>query len=210
MTMRTSVWLLGAILLVATGCGSDERSAESRQAEEALLADPDLAPRPLTPEEAAQLRARAVAALRAVLPGAAEATFSDVRRGTGGAICGSVDPTAGRTTGAARPFIVTADGAAIVSATPDLRLEDPDDPFPDLYMQLCASVEELRRIGTRMQGLAPPDVMLNMPVADEPLADAAPVAPAERANEARQPPTATDDSFFNSVLRSSRRDEPPR
>ncbi len=174
--------------------------------------DPALTDASLSAEEAARLRARAVAGLAGVLPGAAGAVYANVRSGSAGAVCGQVD--AGDSLGP-RAFVVTPAGAAMLSPTSELRLEDPNDPFPDLYMQHCATTEELVRLGELMKGIRPSDADPTRLGGDQtPLpgddrvgvegAEEPPPAPPEMRQ--RRP---ADDSFFNSVLRTPRQSTPP-
>src|SRR5829696_2280401 len=157
-------WLVGMAALLAPACDSRSGSEGAGLAESGGAVDPALANFSVSPEEAARLRGRAVAALAGVLPGAAGAAYANVRSGSAGAICGEVD--AGDALGR-RAFVVTPTGAAMLSPTSELRLEDPNDPFPDLYMQYCASAEELLRLGERMQGLQPSAAAPAPPVSGE-------------------------------------------
>ena len=158
----------------------------------------------LSPEEMARLRSRAVTALALLVPNAASAGYARLRNGAGGAICGEVE-AAGR--GVLFPFLVTPDGAAIVSRAPAIRLDDADDPFPDLYMQYCATVEELGRLGAQMNSLVPAPVQ-------EP-----PPLPPSQSNAAEMdetpadepgPRPGDDESFFNAVVRAPRSAAPHR
>jgi hypothetical protein len=90
-----------------------------------------------------------------------------------------------------RPFVVTPEGVAVVSTTPEVRITDPEDPFPDFYIRWCASPAELARlqpnmIGGETLGLGadpptpeipdvPPDLPMDIaPVPVEPPPDRAP------------------------------------
>ena len=208
---RRRIGSLAAAALLAAGCDSDGGPAGTGSAEGAAGAESVSTNASLSPEAAARLRARAIAALGTVLPAAATAAYANVRSGLEGAICGEVD--AGDALGR-RPFVVTPSGAVMLSTTSELRLEDPNDPFPDLYMQYCASPEELVRLGERMEGMPPPATIPNpaldevpVPVDDNEgaeIGDAPPPAP----NEPNQRRPA-DDSFFNSLLRTPRQSTPP-
>ena len=208
---RRRIGILAAAALLAAGCDSDGGPAGTEPAEGAAGAESASTHASLSPEAAARLRARAMAALGTVLPAAATAAYANLRIGLEGTICGEVD--AGDALGR-RPFVVTPGGAAMLSTTSELRLEDPNDPFPDLYMRYCASTDELLRLGERMEGLQPP-ATLPVPALDEvpvpaddtygaDIVDAPPPAP----NEPKQSRPA-DDSFFNSVLRTPRQSTPP-
>lgn len=153
-----------------------------------------------TREEAVRLLGRVREALTLAVPNAAAARLANVRSVPGGAICGEVETGS---EDALNPFVVLPGGEAVVSAAPELRLEDPDDPFPDLYMRYCASVEELLQLGDRMNQsvtVEPP------PPLPEPLPDVGPVdIPADTPptpNAERPPQRGGDDSFFNSVVRA--------
>ena len=204
--------LVAAAALLAAGCDSSVDNAGSGDPEGDIAGDSAMDNTSLSPEEVARLRARAIAALRALLPNADEAAYTRLRPGFVGAICGEVnagDATGGRS--GPRPFIVTADGAAILSPTATLRLEDPTDYFPSHYARYCASAEELRRIDAQIEAMRPSDAMLAPPAPADDIAvppDDAPDEPSAAQREpARRP---ADDSFFNSVLRSPRQDEPSR
>jgi hypothetical protein len=206
-----TIWIVGVAALLAAGCDARSGSGGSGVPESGA-SDPALANALLNPEEAARLRAQAVAALAGVLPGAAGAAYINVRSGSAGAICGEVD--AGDALGR-RPFVVTPTGAAMLSPTPELRLEDPNDPFPDLYMQYCASTDELMRLSERMERVRPSDAPpsplgggeTSLPGDDAVAADGAEEPPPAPQGPGQRPPA--DNSFFNSVLRTPRSGTPP-
>ena len=169
----------------------------------------------LSPEEAARVQGRVETAFRVAITDPI-LRYANVRHGVREAICGEVETAAAGGAGTGlRPFIVTPSGEAFVSATPALRLDEPTDPFPDVYMEYCASTEELRAIRQRMEGMRPPPpppVETTIPGAPPP----PPLVPVEEGNEAdvppRQPPPAPsrprprprpqgDDSFYNAVVR---------
>jgi hypothetical protein len=154
----------------------------------------------VTPEDAALLRSRAAATLAQVLREPASAVYSNLRSGSAGTVCGEV---ADGGESELHPFVVTPEGVAIVSASPTLRLENAIDPFPDYYLQYCATPEELAQLAARMNGLeqALPPPLPELPpppvdIADDPV-DEAP-APAQP----RQPRGGDDQSFFNAIVRS--------
>jgi hypothetical protein len=153
------------------------------------------------PEAVAALRARAQAALIGLIPNAASARYVNVRQGTSGAICGAVETGP---EGQFHPFVVTAGGGAAVSASPRLEIANPEDPFPDLYMRYCATIEELSRLGEAMNGVTaalPP-----LPPEPDPpplLEDDA--APGQEPEPADAPPRRGDDeSFYNAIVRPPR------
>jgi len=209
---RRMIGSLAAAALLAAGCDSEGASAGSDEADS--LADAATINASLSPEEAARLRAQAIAALRAVLPNAETAAYRNIRPGFVGAICGEVGATNSAGQSGPTPFIVTADGTATLSPTPGLALEDPTDTFPSLYARYCASAEELRQISARLEAMRPADVRMG-PRAEEEFSLPSDEAPGEppgeppgAPREAEQPRRNGDDSFFNSVLRSPRQDEP--
>ena len=196
--------LLGAFAAVACNSGGGPGGGNSVVLPEAEM---NMAPG-LSPEEAAQVRGRVETALGAALTDPI-LRYANVRQGVREAICGEVETSAAGGAGTGlRPFIVTPGGEAVISATPALRLEEPSDPFPDLYMEYCASAEELRAIAERMEGMTPPPP----PPVEHPAPGAPPVAAPEpsepRAADAPPPPPRRprprppgDDSFFNAVVR---------
>ena len=158
---------------------------------------------------AAQLESRASAALRVAL-GVAPARFVNVRSGANGAICGVAEMLPDVTSpGGPRMFLITASGDAFIGRTETLGLEDPTDPFPNLYVQYCATPEEVREIQARLARMDPSDVQPPPPPdALPPLADVPPDAAAEPPSEAPPPPPPRphsqprdDGSFVNAVVR---------
>ncbi len=166
----------------------------------------------------AQFEGRARAALSAIVQDAQSARLANLRTGAAGALCGNVEAKQPDGKPAFRPFVVTPEGVAVVSTTAEVKLTDPEDPFPDFYIRWCASPAELARLQPDMIGgetlgfgAAPPppeipDVPPDLP-AD--LAEAPAVAPSKerpaaqaKAEPPPRPPTPTgDDSFFNVVAR---------
>lgn len=155
-------------------------------------------------QQAEQFRQRAERALAAILADPAGARYSDLRAGAAGALCGRVEdrPADGRSDGP-RPFVVTPEGAAVLSATPEVMFADPEDLFPDFYIRWCASPDELRRIGPRIAA-AP----LSEAVPAEALTgvtEGVPLPPAEADVAKAAPPAAPrpveEDSFSRAVLR---------
>lgn len=205
------------LLLLLSGCGSKDAEEDPGAAgDEPLAANLAAAP---AAEDPAVLQARAAAALRPVIGDPDQAAFADVRAATAGAICGRVDAKGpdGKRTGP-RPFVVTPEGVAVVSTTPDVSFNEPSDPFPDYYIRWCATTEALARLGTDAAiagetgpGGAPGDIpdlaQAGIPT-DDPLPPAAPVPapsppPTESAAKAAPPPpSAEGDSFFNAVIRN--------
>jgi len=162
---------------------------------------------------AAQLETRASSALRAAL-GVAPTRFVNLRSGANNAICGVAETLPSATSpGGPRPFLVTASGDAFVSRSETLGLEDPTDPFPNLYVQYCATPEEVQAIQARLARMGASDVQLppgpadNLPLppdlppgpAAEPPSGPAPPAPPAQPRRHSQP--RDDGSFLNAVVR---------
>ena len=206
--MPTKILPIAAALMLcgcdSSGGGSGGSGGPSGDPAGASLLD-NLA-EALSPEDMARLRSRAVTALALLVPNAASARYARLRNGANGTICGEVEAAGG---GVLFPFLVTPDGAAIVSRSPSIRLDDADDPFPDLYMQYCATVEELGRLGAQMNSLAPapapPPEPTHLPLLESGEAgmDETP------ADEAGSRPD-DDESFFNAVVRAPRSAAPRR
>ena len=206
---RHAAGALAAFAAVAlAACNS--RDAPTGGESEARIPEAELANVETPRRSAAQLEAQAQAALRAVLA-QPPVRLLNLREGFNEAICGQVELSAqGGSAGGTRPFLVTGRGQAYVSETPALRLEDPADPFPDLYMEWCASPEELRDLQDRIARLRPSDLQ-PLPAPTENLAgpaplpeEAAPAPPAAtppRPQPRAQPRPPNDDSFFNAVVR---------
>lgn len=140
--------LLLCLLLAA--CGSE---APDQAAEDAPAAPPPALPA-LGNEASADpavLQARVEAAMKAVLQQSEGAAYRNVRPGLMDTICGEVDPARkGGGRAGFRPFIVTPQGAALVARGPVLSFDDPTDSFPDLYIRWCASEEELKSLGPKL------------------------------------------------------------
>jgi hypothetical protein len=168
------------------------------------------------------LQAKAAAAIGVI---AQDPRFSEIRGGPLNAVCGKVDSKLpnGKYAGP-RPFVVTPEGVAVISATPAIMFDDPADPFPDLYIRWCATPEEMQTIGPAIARNAemPPPPPAPLPETIDPVPQgkwgvvpgAAP-APAPKAAEAppaakeKAPPPAPvvnrqpgdEDSFMKSVIK---------
>ena len=189
------------------GCGDRSRTAgggapDAEAEAAAMLANG------VDPSELAGLRSRVQTALSGLVPSPMTARYANLRNGSAGAACGEVELVPGAPL---HPFVVTADGVATVNTSAEIHLENPDDPFPDLYMQYCASVEELQRLGDRLENVstvaipAPVDVPPTpVPQADDGPPDELPVdePPAPAPRNDRRAPAGDDDSFFNAVVRA--------
>jgi hypothetical protein len=215
-------------LLLLAGCDSQSRDGggggSGMSAEEAALMENLTAG--VTSEDAAQLQARAAAALSAALIDPGSARYANIRSGASGAICGEVDSKqANGKHGGMRPFLVTPQGVAVISTTAQVVFADPSDIFPDLYIEYCASPEELTRLGPRLTEAARNPEAIPIPAAEPPLdaamdlpkftppAEAPPVGqrPAQAPAPAPVAPRATspdDDSFSGAVLRPAPKEQP--
>jgi hypothetical protein len=209
-----------AVLLA--GCESGEEAPAQEGAGSPAL-PPAAAGASASPAaDAARAEERARAALAVILVDPKSARYSEVRRGTAGSVCGRVDSKQadGKYAGA-RPFVVTPEGVAVVSAAPRVVFDDPEDVFPDFYIRWCASPEELRTIGPSVAlsdrletGLEAGNIAgLDGIIAPEiPPSPEAPVAvgeapPASKADAPRSPAAGAnqgareEDSFARAVLR---------
>ena len=201
--------ILPAIALAALalgGCAGDDGNEAAAAADGANPAAFN-AQAPGSAQDPVQLQARAAAAMAAILAEPEAARFANVRAGTSGAVCGEVSPRGrdGRYAPAV-PFVVTPAGEARLSGAPTVRWNDPEDPFPELYAQWCATPEELRAIPGAL-GVAPPPPVAPVPELplEDPFANAgepepSPVEPPRPAPQPRRTPPA-DDSFSNAVMR---------
>jgi hypothetical protein len=206
-----------AILLLA-GCES-EPAVENRAA--ATPAAGAFDENGMIAQSPAQVEAKARAALAPVLKDPASANFWNLRGEPTGAVCGQVDSKEnGKYTGP-RPFVVTPEGAALISATPEVGYGDPADPFPDFHIRWCATPEELATVGPAIaRREAAPAEAFNEAVPEPaplPPAELPPPLPAPRPVEAAPPPApkaappastgAEEDSFSKAVIRK-REDSP--
>src|SRR3954471_16404013 len=98
-------------------------------------------------DEAARIQDLIARAMPAALPGAKDAQYRALRLGVGGAVCGEVaEKPVGRAPQVFRPFVINADGLAVVAATPKLAYEDPSDFVADAWIRWCATPEELAKL----------------------------------------------------------------
>lgn len=198
-----------ASLLLLAACGSQSNEAANSKAEPSLNELGVVMPGAPDP---AQLQAQASRALSSVLLSPKDARYSDIRAGTAGAVCGEVDSKQenGRF-GGPRPFVVTAEGVAMVSPATRIRFGDPSDLFPDFYIRWCATPEELAKLGPAVAREEPP---LDLPAENAAsLPEPAPLPPAtepppapelqpKAAPAPKAPAKGTqEDSFFNAVIR---------
>jgi hypothetical protein len=215
-------WLAALLLLSACGSKNDEEAGGG--ASPAALEGLDEAAGTLNP---AQLEARAAAAIGVI---ATDPRFSEIRGGPMNAVCGKVDTKLpnGKYSGF-KPFVVTPEGVAVISATPGILFNDPADPFPDLYIRWCATPEEMQTIGpmiARNAEVPPPPVEVPPETIDPvpqgnwgvvpgaapppppPPAPKVAEAPAAAAKEKAPPPPPAvnrqpgdEDSFMKSVIK---------
>lgn len=145
-----------AILMLA-GLAACDRG-EDDAATGAPAPAPSAAPQVTKVDAGRMLQEKAAAGLRAILPDPDDARFADIRSGTAGAVCGKVDTEQpdGKRSGF-RPFVVTPEGVGIISLTPTVMLNDPEDLFPDYYIRWCATPAELAtlEVGTEINTAAP-------------------------------------------------------
>lgn len=192
------------LLLLLAGCDAGAEREAAPPPFEASPAGREPSSGASSAEQAAQFRQRAERALAAILADPAGAGYSDLRAGAAGALCGRVDARQvdGRSDGP-RPFVVTPEGVAVLSATTEVMFAAPEDLFPDFYIRWCASPDELRRIGPRIAAARLPDAVpaeiLTGPIEGVPLPPAA--AEVAKAAPPAAPPPAEEDSFSRAVLR---------
>ena len=201
-------WLL-ILLLFLAACDAEPAQGDEAAADGALPAAAPPGGIASPAQQAAQNQQRASQALAVILVDPESARYSEVRAGTGGSVCGRVDAKQadGKYSGP-RPFVVTPEGVAVISATGRVMFEDPEDLFPDFYIRWCASPEELRGLGPRIASNPMPDLNLAEDLtaiveAEVPL----PVTEPQPAETAKAPssPSQTppeDDSFSRAVLRN--------
>lgn len=209
-TMRFLLSALSGFALAA--CGSNGNGASGNQAaapvQNAAAAAPAADPMP-----------RVLAAMAALLADPASALYSNLRDGSVGSLCGAIAvPQPDGSHAAPVPFVVTPGGEALVSATPHLAWDAPEDPFPTAYARWCATPEELEAMRAAIAASPPAPPPEDPPPADDlPLDEAAPppappppprprlTSPPPRPPAARpEPPDPTEDSFFNAVRRPDR------
>lgn len=199
------------------GCGAGDSGATG-SGENAAIA-PSTTTNGAAAADSGDLAARAQVALSRAL-GTATSQTSALRATPSGAICGTVSyrlPQGGDS--GPRPFLVSPQGEALVSAAPRVMVEDPADSFVDAYMRWCASVEELRAMQAQLSNTnaaavpdlpplpadSPPPLLLD-PEEPSPIP---PAPPRTRWAPANPPPPANQtagdrDSFSNAVLRPPR------
>lgn len=190
--------------MLAAGC---DRSEEVPVEAPARSARPAAVPQVSAADAERLLQEKAAAGLRAILPDPNDARYAELRAGTAGAVCGRVDTEQpdGKRSGL-RPFVVTPDGVAVISLTPALMLNDPEDLFPDYYIRWCASTAELATLEvTEAANAAAPvtDLPGELPelAAAPPVAEVAPPPPEPAPPAARAAPSSSLESFSKAVIR---------
>jgi hypothetical protein len=208
------------LLLALAGCDARDESAPAQSTSPMNGTQPGALPAVGASASPDQLAARAKAALDVIITDP-EMRFANVRAGAANAVCGDVEAKQPDGKRGVRPFVITPEGVAVVSATQQVSIGDPEDPFPDFYIRWCASPAELARlqpnmIGGETLGLGapppdipdvPPDLPTELP---PPTPPPEPERPAARVTEPppRPPAPTSDDSFFNAVARPAGKDGP--
>jgi hypothetical protein len=203
-----------AALLLLSACGPQSPGGVVASDTNESEIDPAMAANLIAevrPEDPAELKARVDSAMAAILRDPKSARYANIRGGAGGAVCGEVDiKQANGRYGGFRPFLVAPDGTALVSRDRRVSFADPDDRFPDAWINLCASPEELRTLGPGLRGVpvaplpaGPPDLPDPGPdpgdVPATPPGPPAAVPPSGAAPEPQQP--GRDETFFNAVVK---------
>jgi len=194
--------------LALAACGSDAESGNNQAAGPAANA--------AAAAPGAELMPRVLAALAAAGVDPTTAQLSNLRLGSVGAICGSVAlPGPDGAQAPPVPFVVSPEGAALVSATPTLGWDVPEDPFPPAYARWCATPAELEEMRARIAASpAPPPREEEPPPPEELPPDQPPAAlppPPRAAPPPARPPVPkwepadpNDVSFTNQVRRPDR------
>ncbi|HEX8365147.1 MAG TPA: hypothetical protein VF603_07680 [Allosphingosinicella sp.] len=195
--------------LIVAACGPSAESGGDRAAvlpgNEAAAAAPG-----------AELMPRVLAAMAALGIDPAAAQILNLRSGSAGAICGSLAvPSPDGTQAPPVPFLVTPEGAALLSATGNLGWDVPEDPFPPAYARWCATpreLEEMRAAIAASPASPPPEqeppLAADLPPEEEP--GPAPPPPRAAPPPARppvpkwEPADPNDVSFTNQVRRPDR------
>ena len=199
-------------LLLLAACNNDPEPGSG--AGNAAAEQIDVMPPAPSP---AELEQKARAAIAGEIDDPASAQFANIRAGSAGSVCGDVNAKGekGELTGF-RPFVVSPEGVALVSPTPQVMFANPADLFPDFYIRYCAAPEELPTLERRMAeqrgqtgeddvnlfGLPTPASELPPEIGPPPLPpEPAEPPPPPRPRAAPLPPPGAEDSFFNSVMR---------
>lgn len=208
------------LLLLLAGCDRSSDNQPNSRSLPAGAAAPGAAQPAASATPADQLEQRARTALGAIVPDPKSMRFAALRAGTSNAVCGEVEAKQPDGKPAVRPFVVTPEGVAVVSTTAEVRIDDPEDPFPDFHMRWCASPAELARLQSQMIGGetlglgaappppseipdVPPDIPADLPMAAPSLPER-PAAQVKAGPPPKPPAPTSDDSFFNAVARPVR------
>jgi len=206
-------FLSAAVLCLAlAACGSDE-NADAGNNQAAGPAENAAA----APGSAADPMPRVLAAMEGLLVDPSAALYSNLRPGSVGSICGAIAvPLPNGTRAPPVPFVVSPEGIALVSATPHLAWDMPEDPFPTAYARWCATPRELEEMQAAIAASParpPPDQSLpGDPLPGGNMVEPAPQPPlqpppqpeprATRPPARPEPPSDPNDvSFTNAVRR---------
>jgi hypothetical protein len=209
------------LLLALAGCDNQDADEQAQPGLRPASAQLPALPTDGSAASPAQLEGRARASLRAIIADPDTMRFGSLRAGAAGSVCGDVEGKQPDGKRAVRPFVITPEGVAVVSTTPQVSIQDPEDPFPDYYIRWCASPAELARLQPSMVGGetlgmgapppevpdVPPEIPTDLPI---PLPVEAtkevPAAQAKAEPPPRPPAPTGDDSFFNAVARPGTKD----
>jgi hypothetical protein len=187
-------------LLLASACGQPAgRDVAPPGPEQVLIPEP--AARAPAEMESAALRARAERALRTAISSDPGPELRALRPGARGAICGEV--SAGGPTAAFRPFVVSPSGEALLAKSARLDFSDTADTFVDVWIEYCATADDLAGLPPPADAATLPEVPLPPPPspidplpADDPLDETAVGSDAEEFKAGPQP---TINSFIDAV-----------
>ncbi len=200
--MKSAFGILLTAVAVLAGCN---RQAPDNEAPPSAVSN---VTNMLAPNSPAQLEERARSALATVLRDPRSAQLRNLRLGSGGAICGEVS-LPNQAGGEPLLMLVTPTDEALISRTPTINLADPEDRFPDAYIQWCASPGELRALTAQMNNVAPANLVEPPPIEELPPEEPAP-APTQSGRWNREAPPGTAPSnpsgngFSDAVVRPPR------
>ncbi len=211
------------VLMLLGACDSQKENEQSAAPGFPAGTQPAAAPALGPSATPAQLEERARTSLSAIISDPKSMRFANVRAGAAGSVCGDVEARQPDGKPGIRPFVITPEGVAVVSTTPQVKIDDPEDPFPDFYIRWCASPAELARLQPKMVGgetlgigapppeipEMPPELPTDIPPPPPPPAELPKERPAAQAKAelpARPPAPTSSDSFFNVVARPGNKD----
>jgi hypothetical protein len=165
-----------------------------------------------TAESPEAVEERVRTAMDRILQNGRNLSYSNLRGGAEGAACGTVDLPGRSGKPDSRLFVVVADGSAVISKRSGIAMEDPEDPFPDLYIRLCATPQELATLAARVREAPPPPAPPPLPSPEQPIPQPAPAdVPSQAAAPAAPPPSpappqnpspSAGDNFLKAVKRA--------